>query len=69
METLTLTEILQAVSTVGFPIVCCAWFMWKGHASTLANTDAINNLANVVDNNTKMVERVHQWDGTDRRQS
>lgn len=69
MESGQLQDIISFISSVGFPIACCVWFMYKGHDQSKDNTKAINNLANAVDNNTRVVERLIQWDGIDRRSS
>lgn len=55
-------DILQAISTVGFPIAVAVWFMVVGHKDSKANTDAINKMSNAVDNNTKMIEMMHRED-------
>lgn len=56
---MTLQEILTAISTVGFPIAVALWFMIVDHKDSKANTEAINKMANVVENNTKLVEKLH----------
>lgn len=32
---------VSAISTVGFPIVACMWFMWRQEAIIKNNTDAM----------------------------
>lgn len=57
-----MNEIMNAISTLGFPIVCCGalfWYMIKQderHKDETAKlTDAINNNTNIM---TKLVERL-----------
>ena len=38
-----LQEILTAISTVGFPIVCCAALFWKSNRTEKELSDALNN--------------------------
>lgn len=52
--------IMQAISTIGFPIVACgalAWYVWYQSKQHKAEID---NLANIVANNTKAVEELTQ---------
>lgn len=51
--------VLQAISTIGFPMAVAVWFMAVGHKDSKNNTDALNHMANAVDNNTKTIERLH----------
>lgn len=55
-------DILQAISTVGFPIAVAVWFMVVGHKDSEKNTQAINNMTHTIDNNTKAIERLHKED-------
>lgn len=52
-----ITEMLSIISNVGFPIAIAVWFMVVGHKDSQNQAQAINNLSNVVDNNTKALER------------
>lgn len=54
--------ILQLISTVGFPIAVAIWFMLIGHKDSEKNTEAISQMANAVENNTKAIERLHNGD-------
>lgn len=38
-----LQDILTAISTVGFPIVCCGALFWFMNKQQKENTEAINN--------------------------
>ena len=55
--------ILQAITTVGFPIVCCGAMMWYVKYSTDRNRDdltALNEMhrAEAVNNNTVVLNRL-----------
>lgn len=56
---MALADILQAISTVGFPIAVAVWFMVVDHKDSKANTEAIQKMASAVDNNTRLVEKLH----------
>lgn len=68
--------VLTAISTVGFPIVCCIamfWLMWNNQKS---HTDESTKLAETINNNTialtKLVEQIEQLEAlmlNDRRSS
>lgn len=57
---MTLQEILTAISTVGFPIAVALWFMIVDHKDSKNTTEAINNMAKAVENNTKITEKLHE---------
>lgn len=38
-----LADILTAISTVGFPIVCCGALFWFMNKTQKENTEALNN--------------------------
>ena len=43
-------EIINAISSVGFPIVACGALFWMINTSMKEMTDAINKLSNSSDN-------------------
>ena len=43
-------EIINAISSVGFPIVACGALFWMINTSMKEMTDAINKLSNSIDN-------------------
>lgn len=65
-----MTEIIQAVSTVGFPIACCCFLLWQNsrqdeyHREQMeklretikGNTDSINELGKVVQRLAEMIK-------------
>lgn len=66
-----MNDIIQAVSTVGFPIACCCFLLWqmwqqdkynreqqeKLRATIEANTKSIESLADLVKDLAQLVER------------
>ena len=51
--------IIQLISTVGFPIAVAEWFMVVDHKDSQNNTEAINKMANALDNNTRIIEKLY----------
>lgn len=43
--------ILQAITTVGFPIVMCGWLLWDKKQTT-------DNLAKVIEANTRAIDKM-----------
>lgn len=46
-------EITALISTLGFPIVVCLWFMLRTEKIIMKNTEAINNLILIIKNKLK----------------
>lgn len=53
-------EMTQAISTVGFPIFVAVWYMVIGHKASQNHTESINKLANIIENNTKVIESLRK---------
>lgn len=53
-------EVIQAIGSVGFPIVMCLIIMyyWNNQFSTMINklSDTVSQLKDVVSENTKIIE-------------
>lgn len=53
-------EVIQAIGSVGFPIVMCLIIMyyWNNQFSTMINklSDTVSQLKDVVSDNTKIIE-------------
>lgn len=47
--------ILQAISTVGFPIVCCAALFWMINKQDENHKAEVNALRSVLEENTKAI--------------
>lgn len=44
-----LNEILQAISSVGFPIACCIYMMLVNNKTVKENTEATNKMTSVME--------------------
>lgn len=51
-----MNEIIQAVSTVGFPIACCCFLLWQNSKQDQYNREQQAKLRETIDNNTKSIE-------------
>ena len=43
------TDLVPLISSVGFPIVVCLWFMFRTEKVIRANTDALNQIKGVLE--------------------
>lgn len=55
-----MTELTTLISTVGFPIAVAVWYMVIAHKDSKSTQESLNQLTNVVSNNTMMLELIHQ---------
>lgn len=59
---MTPTEITQLISTLGFPIVCCAALFWYMLKQGERHTEEVSQLKQSLDNNTlaitKLLDRI-----------
>lgn len=53
-----MTEIIQAVSTVGFPIACCCFLLWQNSKQDTYHREQMEKLRTTIDENTKMIEKL-----------
>lgn len=53
-----MTEIVQAVSTVGFPIACCCFLLWQNSKQDAYNREQQEKLRETIDGNTKSIEEL-----------
>lgn len=53
-------EIIQAVSTVGFPIVCCLLMMKNNKDMQDANAKKEESLQKVIENNTLSITKLYE---------
>ena len=51
-----MNEIIQAVSTVGFPIACCCFLLWQNSKQDQYNREQQQKLRETIDNNTRSIE-------------
>lgn len=52
--------LIQAVSTVGFPIVCCLLMMKNNREMQDANTKKEERLQSVIENNTLGITKLYE---------
>jgi hypothetical protein len=53
-----MTELIQAVSTVGFPIACCCFLLWQNSKQDQYNREQQEKLRATIDGNTKSIEEL-----------
>lgn len=57
--------ILQAISTVGFPIACCIYLIYSNNKSNEQNIEQVEKLRQTIDNNTKVMIKICSKMGVD----
>lgn len=50
--------IMQAISTIGFPIVACGAMFWKVNQQDKAHQEEMNQLREALDNNTLALNKL-----------
>ena len=53
-----MTELIQAVSTVGFPIACCCFLLWQNSKQDNYNREQQEKLRETIDGNTRSIEEL-----------
>jgi len=53
-----LSEILNAITTVGFPIVMCIGLAWYVKSSQQAYREDVKSMVQSIDNNTAVINRL-----------
>lgn len=51
-------DILQAISTVGFPIVCCGVMFWNNYQMQKQHREESNSFAEALNNNTMVLQKL-----------
>lgn len=51
-----MNEIIQAVSTVGFPIACCCFLLWQNSKQDTYHREQQEKLRETISENTKAIE-------------
>lgn len=51
-------EIVQLVSTVGFPIVACGYMAWRSVKDNNAHKDEVDKLSDVIEANTLAIQHM-----------
>ena len=53
-----MTELIQAVSTVGFPIACCCFLLWQNSKQDAYNREQQEKLRETIAANTRSIEQL-----------
>ena len=53
-------EILTAISTIGFPIVCCLLLFWYLREETNSHKNEMNDLKEVISKNNEVLASLKQ---------
>lgn len=51
-------ELIQMISTVGFPIACCCFLLWQGSKQDQYNREQMDKLRDTINQNTKSIEEL-----------
>ena len=54
------SEILTAISTIGFPIVCCLLLFWYLREETNSHKNEMNDLKEVISKNNEVLASLKQ---------
>lgn len=58
METVQI--IVQSISTVGFPIACCCFLLWRGSKQDEYHREEMEKLRQTVAENTRTLDKLAQ---------
>lgn len=53
-----ITAIVQAISTVGFPIACCCFLLYRGSKQDEYHREEMEKLRTTIEENTKTLDRL-----------
>lgn len=53
-----MTEIIQAVSTVGFPIACCCFLLWQNSRQDEYHREQMEKLRETINENTRIIDKL-----------
>lgn len=53
-----MTEIIQAVSTVGFPIACCCFLLWQNSRQDEYHREQMEKLRETIADNTRIIDKL-----------
>lgn len=54
----SMDAIMRAISTVGFPIVCCAAMFWQGRENSKLHKEESDKWTEALNNNTMVIQRL-----------
>lgn len=55
---MTVQEIITAISTVGFPIVCCGVLFYQNWKEDSAHKEEMNQITKALENNTLAIQKM-----------
>lgn len=53
-----MTELIQAVSTVGFPIACCCFLLWQNSKQDQYHREEMKKLRETINENTRIIDKL-----------
>lgn len=53
-----MNEIIQAVSTVGFPIACCCFLLWQNSKQDQYHREEMEKLRETINENTRIIDKL-----------
>lgn len=56
----TIQIIVQSISTVGFPIACCCFLLWRGSKQDEYHREEMEKLRQTVAENTRTLDKLAQ---------
>ena len=57
-ENMDFNAIIQAIGSVGFPIVCCVYLIYTQKEVAKTNAEQLEEMRKTVDNNTKVMYQI-----------
>lgn len=55
---MTMQDIMTAISTVGFPIVCCGVLFYQNWKEDSAHKEEMNQITKALENNTLAIQKM-----------
>lgn len=53
-----MNELIQAVSTVGFPIACCCFLLWQNSKQDQYHREQMEKLRETISENTRIIDKL-----------
>lgn len=55
-----MNELMEAISTVGFPIACCAFMFWQNHQMSEKHSAETKGFIEAITKNTEAIEDLRE---------
>lgn len=65
---MNMTDVLQAITTVGFPIVMCLILLWYIYKMQIAHKEETSQFTDALNNNTLVLQRLCDAMGEEREE-